>query len=272
MSWHLDAATATRYAGRTSDPATAASVEAHVMACDQCRTMVNASVDDVALAAVWADINDTLDAPRLGWVERALHAAGCSDATSRIVAATTRARWAYLFVVAFNIFVAIGSSRSGDADAAFLLFLVLAPLGPLVATAGAFGRWSDPCHTVLRTLPTSTLRLILVRTVAGVVPAVVLTAATLPWLTDRGWLAVGWLLPALALALVALALSTWIDVERAALIVGGVWVVLPVALRVPVHEMLDVFAGPVQIVSTVAAAAGAAIAVARQSKFDYREL
>jgi hypothetical protein len=114
--------------------------------------------------------------------------------------------------------------------------------------------------------------LILVRTVAGVVPAVVLTTATVPWLTDRGWLAVGWLLPALALALVALALSTWIDVERAALIVGGVWVALPVALRGPVHEMLDVFAGPVQIVSTVAAAAGAAIAVARQSKFDYREL
>ena len=69
-----------------------------------------------------------------------------------------------------------------------------------------------------------------------------------------------------------LALSTWIDVERAALIVGVVWVAMPVALRVPVHQMLDVFAGPVQIVSTVAAAAGAAIAVARQSKFDYREM
>jgi hypothetical protein len=125
MSWHLDAATATRYAGRTSDPAMAASVEAHLMACDQCRTMVNASFDDVVLAAVWADINDTLDAPRLGWVERALHAAGCSDTTSRIVAATTRARWAYLFVVAFNILVAIGSSRSGTPMPRFCCFWCL---------------------------------------------------------------------------------------------------------------------------------------------------
>ena len=269
MSWHVDEVTAARYVERTIDPAVAASIDAHLMACDECRATMNASVDAVALAAVWAGINDTLDTPRLGWVERALHAAGCSDVTSRIVAATTRTRVAYLFVVAFNVLVAVGSSRSGDADGTFLVFLLLAPLGPLIATASAFGRWADPCHTLLRTLPTSTVRLILVRTVTGVVPAVVLTAVALPWLADRGWLAVGWLLPALALSLLALALSTWIDVDRAALIVGAIWLAVPVALRIPVHEMLDAFAGPVQVVSAVVIAAGAAIAFARQSKFDY---
>ena len=216
MTWHVDAMTAAHYSVGATDAADAASVEAHLMACDECRTVMNAYADDAVLAAVWADVNDTLDAVHLGWIERALRAVGCSDVTSRIVAATTRARWAYVFVVAFNVFVAFASAQSVDSDAVFLVFLLLAPLGPLVAVAGAFGGWADPCHAVLRTVPTSTLRLTLVRTVAGVVPALVLTAAAVPWLADRGWLAVGWLLPALALAVVTLALSTWIDVERAA--------------------------------------------------------
>jgi hypothetical protein len=272
MTWHVDAMTAAHYSVGATDAADAASVEAHLMACDECRTVINAYADDAVLAAVWADVNDSLDAVHLGWIERAMRVLGCSDVTSRIVAATTRARWAYVFVVAFNVLVAFASAQSVDPDAVFLVFLLLAPLGPLVAVAGAFGGWADPCHAVLRTLPTSTLRLTLVRTVAGVVPALVLTAAAVPWLADRGWLAVGWLLPALALAVVTLALSTWIDVERAAIVVGGVWVALPVALRLPVHDLLDAFAGPVQIVSAVAAAVGALVVVARQSKFEYREM
>jgi hypothetical protein len=272
MTWHVDQMTAAHYSVRGTDAADAASVEAHLMACDECRTMMNGYADDAVLAAVWADVNDTLDAARLGWIERALRAVGCSDATSRIVAATTRARWAYVFVVAFNVFVAFATARSGDPDAMFVVFLLLAPLGPLVAAAGAFGSWTDPCHAVLRTVPTSMLRLTLVRTVAGVVPALVLTAAAVPWLADRGWLAVGWLLPALALAVVTLALSTWIDVERAAIVVGGVWIAVPAALHLPVHDLLDAFAWPVQVVSAVAAAVGALVTITRQSKFDYREV
>ena len=50
------------------------------------------------------------------------------------------------------------------------------------------------------------------------------------------------------------------------------WVAVPAALRLPVHDLLDAFAGPVQLVSAIAAAIGAVVTVARQSKFDYREV
>jgi hypothetical protein len=48
--------------------------------------------------------------------------------------------------------------------------------------------------------------------------------------------------------------------------------VVPIALRLPVHDLLEAFAGPVQFVSAAAAAIGAVVAVARESKFDYREV
>ena len=64
--------------------------------------------------------------------------------------------------------------------------------------------------------------------------------------------------------MVTLALSTWIDVERAhAIVVGAVWIALPLVLRLPVADLLDAFAGPVQIMSAVAAAVGALVVVAR---------
>src|SRR5262245_64285605 len=106
MTCHVDTATAASYSARYSDALVSASVEAHLLVCEKCRAMVNTRVDTHVLDEVWRGIEDALDAPRPGWVERSLLAAGCSERTGRIVAATTRARWAYLFVVAFN--VAIG--------------------------------------------------------------------------------------------------------------------------------------------------------------------
>jgi hypothetical protein len=272
MTWHVDTLTAARYSSRATGAAEAASVEAHLMTCEHCRTMVNAGADDAVLTAVWQGVADVIDAPQLGWIERTLLAAGCSESTGRIVAATTRARLAYLFVVAFNVTLAILSSYGHDADAMFVAFLLLAPLGSLVATAGAFGRWVDPCQAVLRALPTSAWRMTLIRTVAGVVPAIVLTAVALPWVAERGWLAAAWLLPSLALSLVTLALASWFDVEIVSLVVAAVWIAIPLALQLPAADLLEVFAGPLQVISLVVATAGLVITVARHSQFDYREL
>ncbi len=271
MTWHLDEVAAVEYTDRSTDPAIAASVETHLMACEQCRALVNSNVDAPTLAAVWGEIEDLLDVPRLGWIERAMLAIGCSTSTARIVAATTRARWSYLIVVALNVSIAIASSWSTDPDVMFTAFLLLAPLGPLVATAGAFGRWADPLHALLRTLPTSTWRVTLIRTSAAVVPAVILTSAATPWLAGHGWLAVAWLLPALALSLVTLALSSWVEIETASLLVAGTWLMLPIAMRLQDSDVLDAYAGPLQLVCAIAAICGAAMTLARRSTFDYGE-
>jgi hypothetical protein len=270
MTWHLDQASASAYSTRRTDPAIAASVESHVMVCDQCRALVNANIDEPSLAAVWAEIQDELDRPRLSWIERALIALGCSDLTARTVGATARARWSYLAVVAFNVALAIAFSGADQQDLAFTAFLLLAPIGPLIATTTTFSRWADGAQRLLLTLPTSTLRMMMVRMAAAVVPAIALTALATPWVADHGWLAAAWLLPALALSMTTLALATWIEIEAAAVLVVGAWAGGALAIRLWAGDTLDAYAGPVQIVSVLAVAAAAVTTFVRSGNFDYR--
>jgi hypothetical protein len=271
MSWHVDHATAERYAQRELDATSSASLEAHLLVCAECRATLGAAAQDPVLGELWTAIVDTIDRPRLGWIERFLLALGVSEVSARIVGATSRARWSYLLAVALSLLFAVLAWHS-DRALPFGMFLVLAPLGPLVATATAFGRWSDPVYELVATVPTSAMRLLLVRTAAAVTPAMVLTSISLPWVADRGWLAVAWLLPALALALGALALSSWIAVEPAALALGGAWVAAPLALRFDIGDLLALLGGPVQVASLIAAACAGAVTVVRHSAYDYRGL
>jgi len=270
MSWHVDVASADRYVARRLDPNGSASVEAHLVSCAACRERVGAAVDSDVLEAVWRGVTDAVDQPALGWLEHTLSRLGCSDANARMVSATTRARWSYLLAVGVSIALAISASQSSY-ERLFAMFLIAAPLGPLAATAGAFGRWSDPAAELLSTVPTSSLRILLVRTAAAVVPALALTAISLPWIADRGWLAVAWLLPSLALALGAVALSSWTSIERAALGLGVVWVGAPMVLRLRVPELLETFSGPVQIASLGAVAVAVAVTVLRRTEFEWSE-
>ncbi len=150
------------------------------------------------------------------------------------------------------------------------MFLVLAPIGPLLATASAYGRWADPAFAVLSTTPMSALRIVLIRTVASVLPAIVLTALSLPLLAGRGWLALAWLLPTLALTVGALALATWVDLAIASLIAGAGWLLTPVLIRVPGGELLDVFAQQIQLASIAVAAIGVFTMVLRRDRFETR--
>jgi hypothetical protein len=270
MSWHVDEVTAQRYASRRIDPVHAASVESHVMACDDCRARIGDAVDGPVLDAVWAALTERLDEPRLGIVERTLVRLGCSGANARIIAATSRARWSYLLAVGLSLVLAAIASRT-PTDEYFGAFLVVAPLGPLVAVAGAFGRWTDPLYEVARTAPTPSLRILLVRTVAAVAPALVLTTLSIPWLLEKGWLAAAWLLPAMALTLGTLALSSWLQIETAAIVMGASWVGALLTPRLRVPELLDLFAGPVQIVALAVAVASVAVTALRRSSYDYQE-
>ncbi len=273
MTWHIDDFAATRYLAGQLDSTSAASVESHVMACDQCRAELGVAageIDAVALDIAWAGIIDLLDRPSVGFVERVLQRIGCPDTVTRVVAATTRARFSFLVAVAVSLFLAINAARS-PYEKFFGMFLVIAPLGPLVATAGAFGRWSDPVCELASTVPTSSLRILLVRVAASVVPSVILTAASIPWLIDRGWFAVAWLLPSVALSLGALALSSWVSIESAALTLGGLWVAIPISLRLPVSDLVELLGRPTQLVSLMVIATALAITLTRRNAFEYPE-
>ena len=270
MTWHVDETSAARYAARGLDATSAASVESHLLACDRCRATVGEQIDDALLDSVWMALTDALDQPTVGAFERTLQRAGCSDLTARIVAATTRARWSFMAAIACSLLLAVIAAQS-PSERYFGLYLIVAPLGPLVATAGAFGRWSDPAYVLVTTSPTSSLRILLVRIVASVLPAIALTALTVPWVADRGWLAIGWLLPSLALAAGALALSSWIDIERAAITLGLAWLVPPMLLRLPLHRLLELLGTPTQLLSLLVLVTAAGVVMTRRDMFDHWE-
>lgn len=276
MSWHIDTTTAERYADGRLDSTGSASVEAHLERCAACRSLVGGAVagaDQQLLDAVWYDLTAALDQPTLGRVESTLRRVGVGDATARIVAGTRQARHTHLVASMLCVVLAVLASRSAY-DELFVTFLALAPLGPLLATAWAFGRRSDVTGQLTGTLPYSPLRMLLVRTAAAVTPAVLLTAVSLPWLLDRGWLAVAWLLPSFALVVGAIALSSWMPIEWAAIGVATVWFggVLTLRIRVPLDDLVEALSGPVQIVSLVSAAAGAVVIVVRRTAYEYREV
>jgi hypothetical protein len=265
--WHVDDVAARRYVDRALDPTDAASVDAHLLHCEPCRAAVSAAMGDGVLDVVWHKVDVALDRPRLGLLERLLVALGMSGSTARMVAATSRSRWSYLVAVASSFALALLASRPGAEDA-FGLFLVVAPLGPLVATATAFGRWADPAYELLGTVPSSPLRLLLVRAVAAVAPALALTALSSLWLVDHGWLAVTWLVPSLALSTAALALSRWVAVEVAATVLGAVWLMAPALLRLRSDDLLGLLSGPGQVASAAVVALAALAFVADRHGLD----
>jgi hypothetical protein len=59
--WHLDDDTLRRYVGRIDSLAAGASVEQHLLSCEQCRGRVNAAVDVIDLAAVWDRTRDAVE-------------------------------------------------------------------------------------------------------------------------------------------------------------------------------------------------------------------
>lgn len=272
MTWHVDERTAHRYAGRELDPVGSASVEAHLDRCADCRTLVGRAVDEDALHHVWTGIIDVVDRPARSLTESVALRLGCRESTARVLGAVPQAKLAYLFAAVVSALLAVLAANSSQ-EAAFALYLFIAPLGPLGATAVAFGHWGDPIEPLHATVPMSSLRMLLLRTSASVVPAFVLTALSMPWLADRGWLATTWLLPAFALASATVALASWVRLEVAATWVAVAWVALFAVLRIrsKLPSLVDVLAGPVQILSAVAIAAAVLLTVVRRTAFDYQE-
>lgn len=270
--WHVDNASAQRYASHSADAATAASVEAHVAVCGSCAVAVSAAAtqtDGDLLHSVWAKVDEALDEPRIGVIEQVLRVLGCPPSMSRVIAATGRAQWSCLSAVALSLVLAVFASTSGD-DAMFGLFLVFAPIGPLAAAAAAFERFAEPVENLLRTVPTSLWTIALVRSASAVVPSIVLTALSIPILSERGWLALAWMLPSLALSVTALALTTWLRAEQSAIAVTLIWIAIPIVAQLRVDTLLEALAAPAQVASIGLLLAASAVFATRRTTFDYR--
>jgi hypothetical protein len=207
-TWHAAPQLLARFAMEPErlDNVTASSIEAHLVDCDHCRRAVADSVEPSAIALSWNRIVDEVDRPQRSVAERILGWMFPDD-VARVVAATPALRLSWLVAVVAVIAAAVAASRTADDLTPFLAF---APLVPLAGVALSFWPAPDPAGEAALATPMHGAGLVLRRTVIVLATSLVVLLAGTAALPGLEWRAVGWILPAIGLSLVALALSTWL--------------------------------------------------------------
>ena len=115
VQWHADLEAMSRYAGGELDEAGMYSLEAHFLACGRCRALLSPLVNPGAIERVWSEIEEAVDAPRPGVVERALLRFGVPDHLSRLLAATPSLRLSWFAAVAVALVPAVRTVPSSRA-------------------------------------------------------------------------------------------------------------------------------------------------------------
>jgi hypothetical protein len=213
MSWHVSEPLALAYVAGDVHGARAASVEAHVMACGACRSLVAGGVSTDRVEAIWSEIEEQVDAPRATWAQRLLMGVGMPETDARLVAAAPSLHASWLSAIVVVLAFAVWAGQAGDRGA--VVFLIVAPLVPVLAVAGAYGPRVDPTYEIGVSSPYPTLRLVLLRS-AAVVLASGAVAALASLLVPDATVAAAWLLPSLALVSLTLVLARWLALPVAA--------------------------------------------------------
>lgn len=228
-TWHLDVETARRYAAGQSGQPLAASAEAHLTACAQCRALLVPMVDRGRLDAIWEEVVERVDAPRPGPAEGLLRRLGLRPDTARLLAATPSLRVSWLLAIATVLAFAVLAADAGPRGT--LMFLTLAPVLPLAGVAAAYGPQVDPLHELAAAAPFPAFRLLLLRAATAVTTTAVLAGVGGLFLPGADSLAAAWLLPAIALTLLTLALSVRLEPVHAAAGLALVWFVAVIAAQ-----------------------------------------
>jgi len=207
----------------------AASVEAHLLACRSCRSSVSAGVDRVRLDSVKDALDDRLDHLERPWLERLLVRLHVDEADARALLAAPSIRRAWVLSLLGAVF--LGAIVVDNASQREDLFLLLAPLVPLAATAVAYAPSLDAAFALVSATPYSLARLLLARSLAVGVTALVAVGLTALLLPGTHLTEVVWLLPAVALTALVLALAPRLGTAPAAYSVGLGWTVLTSGLH-----------------------------------------
>lgn len=270
MTWHADPALLARYARGDIDEARASSVEAHLIACDVCRSALTPSADLSRHEAVWGGIRREIHAPRPKIVEQILRWLGTPDHYARLLAATPSLSASWLLAVVVALGFALIASHEGKGNP--LPFLIIAPLLPLAGVAAAYGPGLDPTYEIGVSSPMRGGRILFVRAAAVFSVTSVLGGIASLALPELDWTAAAWLLPALGMAVASLTLSTWISPALASGGVAAAWVGLVIATvartGVTQPDRLPWFKPVAQVAFCFVAVVAACVAIIRSDQID----
>ncbi len=224
------------------------------------------------LAENWLAISAELDTPKASMVERLLGQTGLSSGTVRLMAGTPALRRAWFAALAAAIIVGLSAADATDPRSSMFVFLVIAPLVPLLGVALAYGVRADPAHEITLATPMSGLRLVLLRSAVVLgVSAVVLALASL--LSPSAALMAGaWLLPAIGLTALNLALMTMMLPHRASLVAAGLWLGTLVIVDIAATDKLAAFSPTAQLLAVLLAAGSLVVVFSRRQAFDRLEV
>lgn len=281
MSWHVDPGNLEDYLDGGLAEDAASSVEAHVLRCADCRERLAAQARPTTGTVheqTWASLTDTVDAEPGTLVERALGAVLPSHVV-RLIAAAPAMRRAWWTAGTGLLVLALLAAQLGTGAFGTAVFLVSAPLLPLLGVALAYERSDELAGEVVGTTPYPRFRVLLLRTAAVAVttlPVAALLSVALPVGVRPASL---WLAPAAALCALALALSARFDTRRVAVVLTLLWLgstwssVRSFRTPPPIDVLLDrslVFRPAGQALLLVVAVLALALAATRSTTFEDR--
>jgi hypothetical protein len=269
MAWHVDAELLQAYEDGSLTPSRVMAVDAHVQACAACRASVPAEA--AWLDRTWLAVADTLVADRPSPVEWLLRRSGLPEHRARLIAATPALRWSYFAATAAVLAFAVAAAHTGQTGArvTLLLFLVVAPVLPVLAVATAFGPPGDSMHEVTSATPMAGPALVLWRATAVVGASMAMGVVAAAASPGPGWWAAAWLLPAFLLCAGTLALATVLPLPTAAALLGGVWVLVALAVSTSAPLVQGALFGPAaQFGYLLAAAVAVVVLTLRRRHLD----
>ena len=275
--WHAGEQELAAYETGRAHRSLAASIEAHLLRCAECRTALAARTPAAETDRAWARLADSVDRPSTSLLGRLT---GGHWFARSVVATPALLQAALAAVVLVGLVPLVTAMVAGDAGVVALL--VLAPLAPMAAVAIAYRDRVDPAGEISLAAPSAGLRLVTLRALVVALVALPLAFLVLGavdrWATEVPMsLGLAWCLPGLALAaLVLLAGTTRLDPVQVA---GGLstgWAVAVVGL-VTVRRTLrpeafaELVATPAaQTTALAVALAALALTAARRDAVAYR--
>ena len=216
--WHVSDRELERYADHTIPAVARSSVEAHLLGCERCRqqlSLVRRSTAHAEAAAVmWSRIADRVDVTRRP-LRSTTTAVQVSTSSPLLLAATT--------IVAVGVITSVAIAAVAAPRASLPLFVMLAPLAPVVGAVLAFQTGIDPAGQLATATPLASGRLPYLRALLSSGAALVAVAVASVFVPVGLDDVAVWLLPGSALTAVVVAISTWVDPRRVALTLACGW-------------------------------------------------
>lgn len=264
MSWHVDELAVRRYQDGEADRVASASLEAHLTGCEQCREML--TVDEDWLERSWIAVADQVEPGAPTVVERGLTKLGVPSHLARVVAVSPALRISFLLALALVMGFAALASTSNPSGGTYRVFLAVAPLLPVVGVAFAYGRLVDPAFEFTMVAPIDSFRLLLLRAATVLTVSIVFGLLVWPFVPAPRSIGISaWLLPALALTLITLALASRFEIWLAGAVVGGGWVA---AMLLATTWEFQAFNADAQVVYAALTVLAAGAVLFRRNHYD----